>query len=122
MDLNELANNPDQIKQLITMLQQLLPTNGEVTDEDFKKSGISNTKNSYESKENKFLSMPEMNMHKEDSIIDKQLIKHPPVARSREFEPLNVVCRVCGRTETVSPNLVDSTTRYKCNRCSSSAG
>lgn len=121
MDLNELTNNPDQVKQLIAMLQQLLPTNSDVSDEAPKKNSPQ-TKNNYELKENKFLSMSEMNMHKEDSIIDKQLIKHPPVARLREFEPLDVVCRVCGRTETVSPNLVDSTTRYKCNRCSSSAG
>jgi hypothetical protein len=67
--------------------------------------------------------MPELNMHKEDVAIDKKLAKFPPVSRARQFEMVDVKCRVCGRTETVSPSLVfEGLERYKCNNCSTSAG
>jgi transposase-like protein len=62
-------------------------------------------------------------MHKEDVAIDKKLAKFPPVSRARQFEMVEVKCRVCGRTETVSPSLVfEGLERYKCNNCSTSAG
>lgn len=131
MDLNQLLNNPDQIKQLITVLQQLLPkeqaaaeteADNQAQPQTPSRQKVINNKNSYEHRENKFLSMPELNMHKEDTLVDKQLIKHPPVARARSFEPIQVTCRICGKTETVSPSLVDSSNRYKCNRCASTAG
>lgn len=71
---------------------------------------------------NKFLSMKEANMHKNDTEIDKKLSKYPPTQRAREFKLLEVKCRVCGKTEKVPPGLVESTTRYKCNKCSTSPG
>lgn len=71
---------------------------------------------------NKFESMPEYKMHKEDVAIDKKLNVAPPSQRSRTYKPIDVRCRVCGRVESVSPSLVDSADRYKCNRCSASAG
>lgn len=133
MDLDQLGNNPEQVKQLISLLQKLLPpeektatvTDTEQTDTadaEFKPSFKSGRKNQYGMDRNKFLDMPEMNMHKEDTLVDKQLIKHPPVARSRGFEPVRVTCRVCGKTENVNPSLVESSNRYKCNRCAASAG
>lgn len=131
MDLNQLSNNPEQIKQLIGILQQLLPKDeqkeettepAKASPAEFQSSFKNNRKNQYGMDRNKFEDMPERNMHKEDSLVDKQLIKHPPVARSREFEPVKVTCRVCGKTETINPSLVESANRYKCNRCAASAG
>lgn len=73
---------------------------------------------------NKFLSMQEKNMHKDDISVDKFLSKQPPVSRSREFIPVKVKCRVCGKEEIINPGLsYDSReNRYKCNRCSTSSG
>lgn len=144
MDLNELAKNPEQIQQLISVLQALLPkdtqtnkpTNDESIENDnsnpdeieqFTNSAI-RTKSSKkfskrEASTNKFLAMPERNMFKEDSKIDKLLNKHPPVERSREFALVKVTCRVCGKTEEINPALAgESPARYKCNNCSTSAG
>jgi hypothetical protein len=130
MDLNSLSQNPEQLKQLIAALQSLLPSDSQPTsipEEDDEEEVVSpiKTKNSRQRSKkvvNKFLSMPEMNMHKEDSDVDRKLAKHPPVARSREFEPVEVTCRVCGVSETINPSLVESVSRYKCNKCSTSAG
>jgi len=134
MDLNELTKNPQQIQQLISLLQSLLPEQdkqqtGSVSTQnntEFKvspqKQETPNNSHTQPTRVNKFLSMPEMNMHKEDVSIDKSLLKHPPVARTREFEPVEVMCRVCGKKEKISPSLVESATRYKCNRCAASAG
>lgn len=126
MDPNELLKNPEQVKMLISMLQSLLPEN---TKEDNSNTNDHTTtikpKKSYNenTKSNKFESMPEFRMHKEDTVIDKKLSKHDPVERTREFEFVDVVCRVCGRKESVSPHLVfDGPARYKCNRCSATSG
>jgi len=74
--------------------------------------------------QNKFESMQEFALHKEDATIDQQLSKHPPVARIREnVKPVKVSCRICGKTETVNPSLVfEGASRYKCNRCSTQSG
>ena len=129
MDLNELIKNPDQIKSLISILQELLPKeNDSNTDIDNKfvspiKTKISK-KLSSDTRPNKFTDMPEMNMHKDDSRIDRLLNKNDPVARSRQFTTVNVTCRVCGKQEEIPASLAtaDSKTRYKCNTCSTSAG
>lgn len=71
---------------------------------------------------NKFEQMPEYRMHKEDTVIDKKLNISPPSQRNRVYQPVNVRCRVCGKTESVNPSLIDSSERYKCNRCAASAG
>jgi len=132
MDLNELGKNPDQIKQLIGLLQQLLPKE-EASDEN---SAIEQTEEfpsvmrtrgqksrSKTKQNNKFLSMREKDMHKEDTKIDKVLCKSGPVSRSRDFSMIKVTCRVCGRTEEINPVLLfDAPNRYKCNNCSTSAG
>ena len=142
MDLNDLAKNPEQIQQLISALQALLPKNTSPTPQEESEDEDSNfdepteqftnkaikTKTTKkfmkrENSSNKFLSMPERNMFKEDSKIDQLLNKHPPVERAREFSLVKATCRVCGKTEEINPALAgESTTRYKCNNCSTSAG
>lgn len=130
--MDNLANlKPEQIQQLIGLLQQMLPqqeteapkTKRKTTKK--KQSSVLKTKNLdvEHERENKFLDMPENKMHKSDSLIDKQLNRYPPTPRSRDFSYVDVVCRLCGKKEKVSPKLVpESIDRYKCNRCSSSEG
>lgn len=130
MDLNELIKNPEQIKNLIQVLQTLLPeTQNSKTQEPQEEEEFTaplrtkGSKRTTKQSKNKFMDMPEKDMHKDDIIIDKKLAKFPPVARARQFELVEVKCRVCGRTETVSPSLVhEGVERYKCNNCSTSAG
>jgi len=142
MDLNDLIKNPDQIKSLIEVLQALLPKEKEDV-EPIVSTSKTKSKNSTRSTStiktrggqkrrksnngdglNKFESMSEFGMHKEDSAIDKVLSKIPPVARTRdEAEPVDVVCRICGKKESVSPSLIfDSISRYKCNTCATQSG
>jgi hypothetical protein len=122
MDLNNL--DPDQIKGLISLLQNLLPN--EVSSSSTKKSSSKKT-NTAQSKNknksgNKFDQMAEFRMHKEDVAVDKKLSKFPPVPRTRQFTPIEVICRVCGKKEKVNPGVVESIDRYKCNKCCSSNG
>ena len=149
MDPKELLTNPEQIKSLISLLQQMLPneavneepmvvkkktkkkpikTSDTDTSEDittnFNSKIKTKNKRSFQSSNiNKFEKMSEFNMHKDDREVDKKLAKHPPVARTRDFEPVSVVCRICGKKELVSPSLVyEGPSRYKCNNCSTQAG
>jgi transposase-like protein len=145
MDLNDLIKNPDQIKNLIEVLQALLPKAPENIEDTEESVSISKAKSKNPTKSastlktrggqrrrksndndglNKFESMSEFGMHKEDSAIDKVLSKIPPVARTRdEAEPIDVVCRICGKKESVSPSLIfDSISRYKCNTCATQSG
>lgn len=124
-------NNPEQIKLLIKMLQGLLPKdNEEIIKQKTKpkkvvKSQIKTKtrKAKQESTGNKFLDMPERNMHKSDTKIDQKLCTQPPCPRNRMFEPVEVRCRSCGKQEKVNPVIIpESVDRYKCNKCASSAG
>jgi hypothetical protein len=119
--------NNDDIKQLINILQRgLINDEPEITNQDA--VGTSDTKPTRQKKKmakkttdsyNKFETMPEKNMHKDDTRIDKMLNKHSPTQRSREFNTIDVACRVCGRKETINSALAyDSGNRYKCNKCS----
>jgi hypothetical protein len=142
MDNKEL--NPDQIQQMIRLLQSMLPATDSTTitsqepekketTHDIKpkkqtksKSNTSTNKggaSKFTTHHNKFIDMPEMHMHKEDIAIDQKLITHPPVPRARTFKFVNATCRVCGKKENVNPMLItDSLDRYKCNKCSGAAG
>lgn len=131
MDLSELGNNPEQIKQLIGLLQKLLPENNktdspeqEEVDETASVMRTRGQKSRSKTKHtNKFLAMREKDMHKDDTKIDKLLCKHGPTARARDFSLIKVACRVCGKTEEINPVLLfDAPNRYKCNNCSTSAG
>lgn len=130
MDLNQLSQNPEQIQQLISLLQSLLPKEQQKSQKQENSTQIDieqvhrgdKEERKQPKRENKFLSMPEINMHKEDRELDEKLAKHAPVARARAYDPITVLCRVCGKKETVSPSLVESAGRYKCNKCAASAG
>jgi hypothetical protein len=130
MDLSELQKNPEQIKALISMLQTLLPNTQQeksipIDDAKHEESSIkTRRRNTFTGHTNKFLDMPEKDMHKEDSAIDKKLAQSVPVARGREYTPVKVTCRVCGRTDIVNPAIVHDLreNRYKCNTCSTSSG
>lgn len=131
MDLNDIVNNPEQIKSLISVLQALLPKEQSAEQSPVvaeskiktKSRGRGRNKTTNSASTNKFLNMPEFHMHQEDKKIDQLLSKNPPVARTRDCSILDVVCRVCGRKEKVSQSLiVDTPSRYKCNNCSTQAG
>jgi hypothetical protein len=116
----------DDIKQLIQILQKGLTDETESTKIPPKRTKRTSKKTSDTTSKpkplNKFEQMAEFNTCKEDTLIDKKIVKPAPSARLREFEPINVRCRICGKTERVPPNLVDSIERYKCNKCSTGAG
>ena len=77
----------------------------------------------YGLEENLFLDMPEKNMHKNDVLIDQKLKSSQPIARNRPAALIDVKCRVCGKQEQVSGQLiVDGVNRYKCNNCARGAG
>ena len=127
MELN--FNDPNQIKQLISALQSLLPKESsekivENTEPELPNHNIKTKTRQLKAEHiNKFDNMPEAQMHKSDSIIDKKLSVHPPSPRTRQFEPIDVRCRSCGKIEKINPVLLpDSTDRYKCNKCSTSPG
>ena len=125
--------DPQQIQQMILMLQSMLPKQEE---QDSKKTATEKlkqkpkrrqeTNNKNETltvRENKFDSMLEARMHKEDIAIDKKLSIMPPVPRARPFELVDAICRVCGKRERVNPVLIsDTLDRYKCNKCATGAG
>jgi len=113
MNLDELKNNPDQVKQLIGLLSSLLTDNQEQSPKAEKSNA----------RDNKFLDMSEFNMHKDDAELDKKLhVNARPVVRNRQFNYVDVQCRICGKKEQVSPGLVTSYDRYKCNRGLGTAG
>lgn len=108
-DLTGLSN--EQLSLMIKMLQGAL---SDRTKNDEKQA---------ETRPNKFLDMPEFSMHKNDSIIDQKLNVRPPTPRTRQFNPVAVKCRVCGKEETINPSLLSTEkSRYKCNKCSAIAG
>lgn len=122
--------SPEQIQAMIGLLQNMLAStnNPDVSQPNTKvkkprkKKTESNKTNGKEFL-NKFEDMPEARMHKEDILVDKKLNVQPPVPRTRPFKMINVMCRVCGKKENVSPSLItESVDRYKCNKCSTSSG
>ena len=132
----------NDFKQLLGLLQKLVEQSSstkavsetveqpeestEISDEDnftVKKSKKQNVASKpKEKRPNKFLDMRESAMHKEDIEIDRKLSKFPPTQRTRQYQDVEVTCRVCGRKEKVHPALLESKTRYKCNKCSTSPG
>ena len=114
----------DDIKQLIAILQRGLSDDDDEDVEDVapKQTKQKTRKTKKTKRKNLFDSMAESRMHKDDVEIDKKLRVQLPTQRSRNYKPAEVKCRVCGRTEKVNPSLVESIERYKCNKCSTSAG
>lgn len=133
MEIEDLKNNPEALKQLIGLLSSLLPNeNQEHETEDKpkkKKRNTTNKQTNFKNKKNtsnhtnKFLSMAEKNMFKEDTAIDKLLSKYPPTERARSISKIKVQCRICGKKDTIHPSMLcESVERYKCNNCSTSPG
>lgn len=124
--------SPDQIKQMISMLQAMLPQDTIAESEHEltpKQTGTIKTVSPRQVNKtgnfvNRFDEMMESKLHQEDRSIDQALSVHSPTPRNRRsFDPINVVCRVCGRKDTVNPSILsDSPSRYKCNSCSRSPG
>lgn len=122
-----MALSNDDIQQLIAILQKGLSNNEPQQESPEPKARKTKKKSDALIKEkpqrvNRFDSMPERRLHKEDVLIDQKLIKSPPTPRRDAFVPLNIVCRVCGRTEQVDPAMIEAPDRYKCNKCSIAAG
>lgn len=118
-----MALDKDDIKQLIAILQKGLSDDDTSTVEPEPSKPRTRQKRAKTKKsKNLFDNMSESTMHKDDVEIDKRLRKFPPTQRSRNYKPLKVRCRVCGKEESTNPTLVESIERYKCNKCSTSAG
>ena len=131
-----LDNN--DIQQIITILQRGLTPDRPIpkkrgrpsTKKTVKKTAKKSPKVSSSSKSpkppkkstNLFDSMGDRNMFRGDVAIDKKLNKNPPSPRTRELNIIEVKCRSCGEKEKVSSDFVLDKTRYKCNKCSMSAG
>ena len=117
----------DDIKALIAILQKGLveeDVSEPIPEPEFvqKQTSPKSKPKKKQTTKNLFEQMSEYRMHKDDVAIDKKLNKFPPSQRSRNYKPVNVKCRVCGKSEKISPSLVESVERYKCNGCSTSAG
>lgn len=121
-----MALDKDDIKQLIAILQKGLTEDDDDVIESEpivkRKQKSNGTKKNRPKNNNLFDKMTESSMHKDDVEIDKKLKKLPPTQRSRNYKPLKVRCRVCGKEELTNPSLVESLERYKCNKCSTSSG
>jgi len=133
MDINKLKQDPEKIQQLIDLLGSLLSDTEQEPEttqkkrtkkKATKKPRATRKKPDKQESTNKFLDMPEMNMHKEDSKIDEKLQQFPPTPRSRpSVESISVRCRICGREENISQGLLfEGANRYKCNKCSTQSG
>jgi hypothetical protein len=121
--------NNEDIKQLIAILQRGLSSDDvaneqepEVVKPRAKPRAKTTTKKDSPRRVNIFDQMPESRMHKEDVQIDKKLTRSAPTPRRDAFKPLKIACRVCGKTETIDPSIIESVDRYKCNKCAISAG
>ena len=119
--------SPEQIKQMINMLQSMLSaTDTKSSEEQTEYKPIIKNKPSKKIKadrHNKFEDMMEHNLHKDDIAIDKALSVHAPTPRVRRYEPVSATCRVCGKKDSINPALIsDTIDRYKCNKCARNAG
>lgn len=119
----------DDIKALIAILQKGLTNDSDDNDEEEvkpkrKTQRSSKPRQTKKKSTNKFESMPEFGMCKEDVEIDRKIKKPPPSLRNRPFELVKVQCRVCGKKDKVAPSILESMEieRYKCNKCATGAG
>jgi hypothetical protein len=117
---------PEQIKQMIQMLQSMLPkdvSKAEEAEDEFvstiKTKKVSAKKSNFK---NKFNDMAEKNMHKEDIEIDKKLHTADPTPRRKNNALTEAQCRVCGKKEIINAGLIIDKNRFKCNDCSAGAG
>lgn len=117
--------SPEQIKQMIAMLQGMLGDSNNSPPEEPKTPIQTKPSRKINDRSfvNKFDTMSEFKLHKDDLTIDKALSVHSPTPRVRMFDPMVVTCRVCGKTESINPSMLsDSPGRYKCNDCARNPG
>ena len=140
---NKLPQDPEQIQQMIDLLQTMLEAQETEDDSEpevkpktrrkkvskktaTKKKTTTRKRTSKikeEDSDNKFLSMNEFNMYRENPEVAKKLYNQPPMRRRPTKSLVDVTCRVCGKREKVSSALLyNGTERYKCNKCASSPG
>lgn len=128
-----MSNKKETIEQIVDLLRSLVDeedtqqkpkpaTKKKTTKKKTTRRKSSTAKTDNKESTNKFLSMPEMHMFKDDTLIDKKLQVSDPCPRTRSFDTISVTCRMCGKREEVNPVLVSEKTRYKCNVCASSGG
>lgn len=124
-----MALDKEDIKQLILILQKGLQDDNEQaeTDEDvpnkIKTKKVSTKRNKKSPTTNNFIKLGFDKLHKEDIEIDKLLQHNKPTQRRGSTAIIKVKCRVCGKTDTISPSLLfESPDRYKCNKCCTSPG
>lgn len=132
-----MSNKKETIEQIVDLLRSLVDDEPETEEvkpakkkaakkkTTRKKSSTARTKKTATTKTtsgNKFDSMPERNMFRDDVAIDKKLNVQPPSPRTRQYSTINVTCRSCGKAESLNPALVHDATRYKCNTCSQAGG
>jgi len=130
-----MSNKKETVEQIYKLLMALVDDEeGQTIEEEkpkkkstrkttpVKNKRVANSKKTKTVSTNKFDSMPERNMFKEDTAIDKKLRVLDPCPRTRSFNTIEVACRVCGKKENLNPVLVNEPTRYKCNGCSRSGG
>ena len=128
---DDLIKNPEQLKQMIGLLSAMLEQ-AESTDTDEDEKIQSKTKHTTHKRRgrkpksmsiNKFDQMPEASMHKDHPNVIKKLYSKAPIKRRPKKSLVDVKCRICGKQESVSVALIHGgLDRYKCNKCSSSAG
>lgn len=129
----DLLKNPEQIKQMISLLSSLLDKSEEaeqsVVEEPPKKktarkrTSKKTAKKAVKQSSNKFDSMTESGMFKENPDVAKKLYSNPPIKRRPKKNLVKARCRICGKEEQIPASLIyNGLDRYKCNRCSSSAG
>lgn len=135
----DILKDPDQIKQLISILSSLLPKEDEETKTKPRKKRVlkkkttkttSNRKNvastakkATNARVNKFVDMPENQMFKESPKVAQKLYQQPPMKRRSKKTKIPVTCRICGKKEEISSSLLHGDVdRYKCNKCCSNAG
>lgn len=122
--------NKQDVQALIGILQKLITDHTDQEETTTKRGQPVKSKEKKQQRRktqpehyNSFVDMPEHNMHREDTAIDKKLRKFPPTPRNRPATFIDAKCRVCGKEETISSKIVpESIDRYKCNTCSQTGG
>ena len=123
--------NKNNLKELLLAMLETLDEDSSSENSLTKTTNANTTTNNNSNKarqkryggENLFLQMPELSMHKQDVEIDKLLAPKQLTARNRPSTLVDVQCRVCGKQEQISSQLIpESVSRYKCNDCSKVIG
>jgi hypothetical protein len=126
---DDLMKNPEQLKQMISLLSTMLEQAESTETEEFQQKQQKRVTPKRRGRKpkgtsvNKFDQMSEASMYRDDPDIAKKLYSKPPMQRRPKKSLVDVRCRMCGKQESVSASLIHGgLDRYKCNKCSSSAG